>query len=141
MLFDLYHLVEAAQMTDVLTLQEAAALLKCSADTVRRRAMAGDLPGRSGLGGWRFSRAALLNWLASGDDRETTAWRFTSEAKSGGFGSQSEISERCEKALGIANPRSARRKSGTTSGLPNSAPNPRQKGTPHLRAIDGMKQS
>lgn len=28
----------------VLTLAEAAALLRCSPDTVRRRAMAGDLP-------------------------------------------------------------------------------------------------
>lgn len=95
--------------TEVLTLAEAAALLRCSPDTVRRRAMAGELPGRSGLGGWRFSRQALLNWLASGDDRETVAWRSTCAAKSGGLESLSEISERCEKALATGKPRSAQR--------------------------------
>jgi len=47
-------------MTDVLTLQEAAALLRCSTDTVRRRALAGDLPGRSGLGGWLIERRLNL---------------------------------------------------------------------------------
>lgn len=55
-------------MTDVLTLQEAAALLKCSTDTVRRRALAGDLPGRSGLGGWaNYEMVLKYAHLAPGD--------------------------------------------------------------------------
>lgn len=57
-------------MTDppVLTLAEAAALLRCSPDTVRRRAMAGDLPGRSGLGGWaNYETVLRYAHLAPGD--------------------------------------------------------------------------
>jgi excisionase family DNA binding protein len=53
--------------SEVLTLEEAAALLKLPVDAVRARAEAGDLPGRRFGNAWRFARAALLAWLASGD--------------------------------------------------------------------------
>jgi excisionase family DNA binding protein len=52
---------------DVLTLEEAAALLRVSVEAVRVRAAAGDLPGRLLAQEWRFSRAALLAWLAGGE--------------------------------------------------------------------------
>jgi hypothetical protein len=49
---------------EVLTLAEAAALLRLPIEAVRARAVAGDLPGRAFAEEWRFSRAALLAWLA-----------------------------------------------------------------------------
>jgi excisionase family DNA binding protein len=52
---------------EVLTLEEAAALLRVPVETVRARALAGELPGRVFGEEWRFSRAALLGWLANGD--------------------------------------------------------------------------
>ena len=52
---------------DVLTLEEAAALLKLPSDTVRSRAEEGDLPGRRFGKEWRFARIAVLAWLADGD--------------------------------------------------------------------------
>ena len=55
---------------DVLTLEEAAALLKLSADTVRSRAEEGDLPGRRFGKEWRFARIAVLAWLADGDPQK-----------------------------------------------------------------------
>jgi excisionase family DNA binding protein len=52
---------------EVLTLEEAAALLKLPADTVRSRAEEGDLPGRRFGKEWRLARIAVLAWLADGD--------------------------------------------------------------------------
>jgi excisionase family DNA binding protein len=57
----------AALADEVLTLDEAAALLKLPADTVRSRAEEGDLPGRRFGNEWRFARMAVLAWLADGD--------------------------------------------------------------------------
>ena len=64
--------VEVAQtatplVDEVLTLEEAAALLKLPADTVRSRAEEGDLPGRRFGTDWRFAGVAVLAWLADGD--------------------------------------------------------------------------
>jgi excisionase family DNA binding protein len=52
---------------EVLTLDEAAALLKLPADAVRTRAEEGDLPGRRLGNEWRFARSAVLAWLADGE--------------------------------------------------------------------------
>jgi excisionase family DNA binding protein len=52
---------------DVLTLEEAAKLLKLPLEVVRARAEEGDLPGRRFGKEWRFARTALLDWLAQGD--------------------------------------------------------------------------
>ncbi|MFO0797162.1 MAG: helix-turn-helix domain-containing protein [Gemmataceae bacterium] len=49
---------------DVLTLAQAAAYLQLAADVVRAEAEAGRLPGRRVAGEWRFSRAALIEWLS-----------------------------------------------------------------------------
>jgi excisionase family DNA binding protein len=55
---------------EVLTLEEAAALLKLPADTVRSRAEEGDLPGRRFGKEWRFARIAVFAWLADGDPQK-----------------------------------------------------------------------
>jgi excisionase family DNA binding protein len=55
---------------EVLTLEEAAALLKLPADAVRSRAEGGDLPGRRFGKEWRFARMAVVAWLADGDPHE-----------------------------------------------------------------------
>jgi excisionase family DNA binding protein len=49
----------------VLTLEQAAELLQVDAAEVAALADAGELPGRRLDGGWRFPRAALLEWLAA----------------------------------------------------------------------------
>jgi excisionase family DNA binding protein len=54
---------------EVVTLQQAAALLKLPVDAVRSRAEDGDLPGRRFGTEWRFARAAVLEWLARGDTK------------------------------------------------------------------------
>jgi Helix-turn-helix domain len=58
---------EGAADDEVLTLEEAAALLRVPLAAFRARALAGDLPGRAFEGEWRFSRAALLGWLAESE--------------------------------------------------------------------------
>jgi excisionase family DNA binding protein len=60
----------AAHVEEVLTLEEAAALLKLPAETVRARAEEGDLPGRCFGSEWRFARIAVLGWLADGDPQK-----------------------------------------------------------------------
>ena len=55
---------------EVLTLEEAAALLKVPADVIRSRAEEGDLPGRRFGKEWRFARMAVLRWLADGDTQK-----------------------------------------------------------------------
>ncbi len=51
---------------EVLTPDEAAELLQVDPDVVRDLARGGELPGRELGGEWRFARAALLAWLATG---------------------------------------------------------------------------
>jgi excisionase family DNA binding protein len=51
---------------EVLTLQDAAVLLQVDTGALRRLAEAGELPGRFIGGHWRFSRWAVLEWLARG---------------------------------------------------------------------------
>ncbi len=58
---------------EVLTLEEAAALLRLPIEAVRARAIAGDLPGRAFGDAWRFLRAALFSWLAGGEAAEHAA--------------------------------------------------------------------
>ncbi len=64
------EITEGASGEEVLTLQEAAALLRLPLDAVRARAVAGDLPGRTFGEEWRFSRSALLAWLAGGENTQ-----------------------------------------------------------------------
>ncbi len=55
--------------SDVFTLEEAAAYLKLSPDTILRQASQGNLPGRKIEDTWRFLRAAIDDWLRSQDSR------------------------------------------------------------------------
>jgi excisionase family DNA binding protein len=50
---------------DVLTCAEVAELLRVDGELVASMASAGELPGRQLGGDWRFSREALLRWLAA----------------------------------------------------------------------------
>jgi excisionase family DNA binding protein len=52
---------------EVLTLDEIASVLKLPSVAVRQRAEDGDLPARRFGNEWRFSRLAVLSWLADGD--------------------------------------------------------------------------
>jgi excisionase family DNA binding protein len=60
------EILESPGEAEVLTLQEAAALLRLPGETVRASAAAGELPGRAFGDEWRFARSALLAWLAGG---------------------------------------------------------------------------
>jgi len=59
------HHFRPADTPDVLTLEQAAALLQVDPAEVTALAEAGELPGRRIGGDWRFPRAALLEWLAA----------------------------------------------------------------------------
>ena len=48
---------------EVLTLEQLAALLELDVEAVRALAEQGDIPGRKLAEQWRFSRAAILEWL------------------------------------------------------------------------------
>ena len=48
---------------DVMTLPEAASLLRVEEAQLRQAAERGDVPGRLIAGEWRFAHAALLDWL------------------------------------------------------------------------------
>jgi excisionase family DNA binding protein len=50
---------------EILTVPEAAALLRVDDDAVIAAAEAGELPGRRLGAEWRFSRAAVLAWLGA----------------------------------------------------------------------------
>jgi excisionase family DNA binding protein len=58
----------AAEPLEVLTLRQAADLLQADVETVEEMAEAEELPGRRVGEQWRFSRQAVLKWLAA--DRE-----------------------------------------------------------------------
>ena len=60
---------------DVLTLDEVSALLKLPVDAVQARVDAADLPGRRFGNEWRFSRSAVLSWLANGEPQKRTGHR------------------------------------------------------------------
>ena len=58
------HAFRPAEPPLVLTLEEAAELLRVDAAGVAELAEAGELPGRKVGGEWRFAREALLSWLS-----------------------------------------------------------------------------
>lgn len=60
------HLVPPEK--DVLDVEDVAALMDLNTETVRRLAREGKLPGRKVGGAWRFSKPALLAWLAGAAD-------------------------------------------------------------------------
>jgi excisionase family DNA binding protein len=62
-----HHAFRAAELPEVLTPEQAAALLQVDEHEVLALAAAGRLPGRRIGDQWRFSRAALVAWLAGHD--------------------------------------------------------------------------
>jgi excisionase family DNA binding protein len=58
------HAFVPAQELAVLTLEQLAHLLSLDVGEVRALAEAGEIPGRKVGEEWRFSRAAVLGWLA-----------------------------------------------------------------------------
>jgi excisionase family DNA binding protein len=59
-----HHAFRPAELPDVLTPAQAAALLQVEEEDVLALAEQGRLPGRRIGDGWRFARAALVRWLA-----------------------------------------------------------------------------
>lgn len=55
---------------DVLTADDAARVLRVSAKTVKRMAGDGRIPGQRVGRAWRFSKVAVLDWLA-GSERQS----------------------------------------------------------------------
>ena len=55
----------ATTWPEVLTLAEAAAFVRLSEATLQKQAEAGELPGKYLEGQWRFSKAAIVDWLNS----------------------------------------------------------------------------
>jgi excisionase family DNA binding protein len=58
---------------DVLTVEQLAQLLQVDEKTVRSLAASGELPGRKLGRQWRFSRQAVLEWLANPERRKGAA--------------------------------------------------------------------
>ena len=59
------HAFRPGEPNAVLTLPDAAELLRVGTAVVEELAEAGQLPGRRVGGEWRFAREALLRWLAA----------------------------------------------------------------------------
>jgi excisionase family DNA binding protein len=57
------HSFQPAGELEVLTLEQAAALLQVEPGEVRKLAESGDLPCREIGEEWRFSRSAVMKWL------------------------------------------------------------------------------
>ena len=64
------HSFQPAGPSEVLTLEQLAELLQAEPGEIERMAEAGELPGRRVGDGWRFSRRAVLDWLASANSEE-----------------------------------------------------------------------
>lgn len=60
-----HHAFTPMPPAEVLTLEEAAELLRVSTDALRARAEAGEVPARRLGDQWRFRREALLEWLGA----------------------------------------------------------------------------
>jgi len=63
-----HHSFRPAEIPDVLTPAQAAALLQVEEDAVLALAEEGRLPGRRIGDEWRFARAALVAWLSGAPD-------------------------------------------------------------------------
>jgi excisionase family DNA binding protein len=62
-----------ARGPDVLTVEQLAELLQIDDKTVRALAAKGELPGRKLGRHWRFSRQAVLDWLATPERKRRAA--------------------------------------------------------------------
>jgi excisionase family DNA binding protein len=65
-----HHSFRPAEIPEVLTPAQAAALLQVDEDAVLALAEEGRLPGRRIGDEWRFARAALVEWLSGAPDAD-----------------------------------------------------------------------
>ncbi|MEM7708970.1 MAG: helix-turn-helix domain-containing protein [Pseudomonadota bacterium] len=102
----------ALDETPTIGTTEAARLLHCCSETVKRRARDGELPGRRVGRSWVFLRADVLNYVRgyTGPERSPhlSGRRLQSckstnvvNAASGGSGSHRRITEEYASALGL----------------------------------------
>ncbi|MFQ5545453.1 MAG: helix-turn-helix domain-containing protein [Acidiferrobacterales bacterium] len=95
-----------------LDLNEAAAFLKLSPEALRRKAKAGEMPGRKVGKRWCFIKSDLVAYVRSGyapprqavrvtDFEEVPKCHSTAEAKSGGSTSTPPAAKECERLLGL----------------------------------------
>jgi excisionase family DNA binding protein len=56
-------------LSEVLTLEEAAAYLRLPLETIERQASQGQIPGRRIEETWRFLKSAIDDWLRAQDSR------------------------------------------------------------------------
>ena len=66
-------MIEYDDAPPVLTIEQLAELLQVDQKTVRSLATNGDLPGRKLGRHWRFSRQAVLDWLATPERKRHAA--------------------------------------------------------------------
>jgi len=64
------HSFTPIEELEVMTLGEAAQLLRIDADELTKLAESGEVPGRKLGDDWRFTRTALLNWLGDTDEED-----------------------------------------------------------------------
>lgn len=76
------HHFHPASDPAALTPAQAAELLQIDEPLVLELAEAGELPGRRLGNHWRFSRAALLDWLAGGEDNTRARSRTRAKTQS-----------------------------------------------------------
>lgn len=69
---------KAKRAPEVLTLEEAAAILRVTEEQLRTQAQAGGMPARCLGGQWRFARSALHQWLAGSTAPRTEQDRLLS---------------------------------------------------------------
>jgi excisionase family DNA binding protein len=65
-----HHSFTPTEEREVLTLDEAADLLRIEPDQLTKLVESGEVPGRKLGDDWRFTRMALLNWLGNNDEED-----------------------------------------------------------------------
>ena len=86
---------------DILTLDEAAALLRVSTDVVYRLASAGRIPCARVGAQWRFTRRKLLEWLESPASNDASAAGSPSRSAAASSRPSSRAASRCGVGCGV----------------------------------------
>lgn len=61
--------MDKVSVPDILTLEETSEYLRLPVETVSERALKGNIPGRKIGNSWRFSKAAIDDWLSTKNSR------------------------------------------------------------------------
>ena len=109
---------------ETFNLEEAAMFLRLNSEVLRRKVLAGEIPGAKTGKGWLFVNIDLVNWLrtqypdkrqepqGAEDDKEKPSCHSSNAATSGTFTSSRRTENEYEKALGLETKK--KRKSTTT---------------------------